>query len=174
MSLAVWSATDRQNRELTLRVIPVGRLSLSGDLGADEQDHAQGAAELDDLLDDLAGFLAVLRRHQFLDLVNERHERVQAGILERRQLRRHLVLRCLTEPGVVLDALGAAAAFVVEPVHERVARGQRVVIEAVAVLGQQPGELREVTHALQLVAAQLHPRVERGGQHEVAQGEGLA
>ena len=30
MSLATWSATDRQNRVLMLRVIPVGRLSLSG------------------------------------------------------------------------------------------------------------------------------------------------
>ena len=30
MSLAIWSATDRQNRVLMLRVIPGGRLSLSG------------------------------------------------------------------------------------------------------------------------------------------------
>ena len=156
MSLATWSATDRQNRVLMLRVIPVGRLSLSGIWVPSSKMMPRARNSLMHFSAVSPASLPVLAEgEQLLDLVDEHHHRVQPGPGQRGQLGGDLVLRGHAELGVVADPLGPLLPLAVQPAEHVGARGQGVVVVAAAVLGADRCDRGEVPSALQLVPADL-------------------
>ncbi|OLL89881.1 hypothetical protein Ae406Ps2_6394c [Pseudonocardia sp. Ae406_Ps2] len=156
-----------------VRADPGGqRLGVRALCGEDEDDPHRRAA-LDDPGREAVGFvLEVGVGEQLLALVQAQDDREQAQVTAGRQLWGDLVLRAQL-PGQFADALGAAVEFGVDLAQRLHGLFEGGVVGAGGVAVRAPLHGREVSGALQLEDPQLCGRVERAGQQQHPQGEGL-